>query len=67
VGQDGEDRKGDDADVSIQPGGRHRRTLDPFDKEIGVAVRYERGLVFKALAVLVVLAVIVVLRTLYFE
>jgi hypothetical protein len=32
-----------------------------------VAVRYERGLVFKALAVLVVLAVIVVLRTLYFE
>jgi hypothetical protein len=37
-----------------------------FRREIGVALRYERGLVLKAAAALAVVAVIVVLRTLYF-
>ena len=38
-----------------------------FRQEVRVAVRYERGLVVKAIAVLAVLAVILVLRTLYFS
>jgi hypothetical protein len=50
--------------VTIEPGGRHE--LEVFDEEIRVAVRYERNLVVKALAVLALLALIVVLRTLYF-
>jgi hypothetical protein len=40
--------------------------VSEFRREIRTALRYERGLVAKALAALVVLAVIVVLRTLYF-
>jgi len=50
--------------MTIEPGGR--RQPDVFRQEIRAAVRYERGLVAKAAAVLVLLAVIIVLRTLYF-
>jgi hypothetical protein len=50
--------------MSVEPGGRHQ--LEVFEEEIGAAVRYERGLVVKAVGVLAVLAVIVVLRALYF-
>jgi hypothetical protein len=50
--------------MTIEPGKRHE--LELFDEEIRAALRYERGLVVKALGVLAVLAVIVVLRTLYF-
>jgi hypothetical protein len=64
MGQDGEDRKDDNPDVTAEPGERHE--LEVFAEEIHAAVRYERGLVVKALAVLAVLAVIVILRTLYF-
>jgi hypothetical protein len=37
-----------------------------FRREIRAALRYERGLVIKALAALAVVAIIVVVRTLYF-
>lgn len=37
-----------------------------FDREIRDAIRYEQGLVIKALVVLAVVAVIVIVRTLYF-
>jgi hypothetical protein len=37
-----------------------------FDREIRDAVRYEQGLVIKAVVVLAVVAVIVIVRTLYF-
>jgi hypothetical protein len=37
-----------------------------FRREIRQAVRYEKGLVVKALIVLAVMAIIVILRTLYF-
>ena len=51
--------------MTIEPGGR--RQPDIFRQEIRAAVRYERGLVAKAAAVLVLVGVIVVLRTLYFS
>jgi hypothetical protein len=51
--------------MTIEPGGR--RQPDIFRQEIRAAVRYERGLVAKAAAVLVLVVVIVVLRTLYFS
>ena len=50
--------------MTIEPGGRHGLAI--FAAEIRTAVSYERGLVVKALGVLAVLAVIVVLRTLFF-
>jgi hypothetical protein len=50
--------------MSVEPGGRHE--LELFEEEIGTAVRYERGLVIKAVSVLAALAVLVVLRALYF-
>jgi hypothetical protein len=50
--------------MSVEPGGRHETEV--FRAEVGTAVRYERGLVIKAAAVLAVLAVLVVLRALYF-
>jgi hypothetical protein len=50
--------------MTIEPARRHEPEV--FAEEIRVAVRYERGLVVKAIGVLAVLAVIVVLRTLYF-
>lgn len=37
-----------------------------FRQEINDAVRYERGLFIKALVVLAVLAIMLILRTLYF-
>ena len=37
-----------------------------FDREIRDAIRYEQGLVIKALVVLAMVAVIVTVRTLYF-
>lgn len=37
-----------------------------FRREIGEAVRYERGLVMKALLALAVVAIVVILRILYF-
>jgi len=40
--------------------------LRTFRREIRDAVRYERGLAVKALLALAVVAVVVVLRTLYF-
>jgi hypothetical protein len=36
-----------------------------FQREVRAALRYERGLVLKALIALAVVAVVVVLRTLY--
>jgi hypothetical protein len=41
------------------------RKPEAFSQEIQSAVRYERGLAVKAIAMLVVVAVIVILRTLY--
>jgi hypothetical protein len=37
-----------------------------FRREIRAALRYERGLAVKALAVLAMVAIIVIVRTLYF-
>ena len=45
------------------PGWQRPRT---FEREIRYALRYERGLFVKALVALAVVAVIVILRTLYF-
>lgn len=52
-----------DSDVTGNRGMPRSRT---FEREIRDAIRYERGLVVKALLVLAVVAVIVILRTLYF-
>jgi hypothetical protein len=49
--------------VTIDQGSQRRPA---FQREIRSALRYERGLVVKALAVLTVVAAILVLRTLYF-
>jgi hypothetical protein len=49
--------------MTIEPAGRQPPAV--FRREVGAAVRYERGLALKAAAVLVLVAVIVVLRTLY--
>ena len=51
--------------MTIEPAGR--RQPEVFRQEIRAAVRYERGLVVKAASMLVLLAVIIVLRTLYFS
>ena len=50
--------------MTIEPASQ--RAVEVFTEEIEAAVRYERGLVIKALVVLAVLAVIIVARTLYF-
>ena len=50
--------------MTLEPGGR--RQPEVFRQEIRAAVRYERGLAVKALAVLAVLAAILVLRALFF-
>jgi hypothetical protein len=62
MGQDGEDRQGDDAGLTGGPGQQERPA---FQQEIAGAVRYEKGLLPKAIAVLALVAVIAVLRTLY--
>ena len=63
MGQDRENRESDDSDVTLE-------TVQPrpaaFRQEIRDAVRYEKGLVVKAVLVLAVVAVVVILRTLYF-
>lgn len=61
MGQDREDGEDDDPSVTAE-------AVPPppeFGREIREAVRYERGLFMKALIVLAVLAIVVVLRTLY--
>ena len=63
MGQDREDREDDDADVTIEA---VRARPAVFLREIRDAVRYEKGLVVKALLVLAVVTVIIILRTLYF-
>ena len=50
--------------MTVEPGGR--RPPAAFRDEVRAAVRYERGLVVKVLAVLAVLAVFIVLRQLFF-
>jgi hypothetical protein len=50
--------------VTVEPGGGHEPEI--FKREIQTAVRFERGLVIKAIAVLVAVAVVVILRALYF-
>jgi hypothetical protein len=42
------------------------RPVVVFRQEINDAVRYEKGLFIKALVVLAVLAIVLILRTLYF-
>jgi hypothetical protein len=64
MGQDREDGKGGDPDVTADRGQRRSRA---FDREIRDANRYEQGLVIKAIVVLAVVAVIVIVRTLYFS
>jgi hypothetical protein len=49
--------------VTIDQGSQRR---PEFQREIRSALRYEEGLVVKALAVLMLVAAILVLRTLYF-
>jgi uncharacterized membrane protein len=49
--------------VTIERGPQRRPA---FQREIRHAVRYEQGLVIKLVAVLVVVAVVIVVRTLYF-
>jgi hypothetical protein len=63
MGQDREDGKDDDPSVTVEAVPLPR----PFRREIREAVRYERGLVVKGLIVLAVVAIVVVLRTLYFS
>lgn len=62
MGQDREDGQGDDPGVTIEAGKLPPRV---FRREIRDALRYEKGLVTKALLVLAVVAVIVILRTLH--
>jgi len=62
MGQDGEDRQSDDARLTQAPGQQQR---PDFQREIAGAVRYEKGLLPKTVAVLALVAVIAVLRTLY--
>jgi hypothetical protein len=49
--------------MTIDQGSQRRPA---FQREIRSALRYEEGLVVKALAVLIVVAAIALLRTLYF-
>jgi hypothetical protein len=63
MGQDRKDGEGGDPDVTADHGEPRSRA---FDREIREAIRYEQGLFVKALAVLAVVAVIVIVRTLYF-
>ncbi len=63
MGQDREDREGNDPRLTVA---RSHGELRSFRREIRTALRYERGLFFKALLALAVVALIVVIRTLYF-
>jgi hypothetical protein len=62
MGQDRKDGEDDDPSMTVEAAPLPR----PFRREIREAVRYERGLVLKAFIVLAVVAIVVVLRTLYF-
>jgi hypothetical protein len=63
MGQDREDRQGDDSGLTVA---QSRADLRTFRREIRTAERYERGLFFKALLALALVALVVVIRTLYF-
>jgi hypothetical protein len=63
MGQDREDGEDGGPDVTVD----HCQPRPPvYRSEIRHAIRYEKGLVTKALLVLAVVAIIVILRTLYF-
>lgn len=63
MGQDREDGKDGGPAVTVD----HGRPRPPgFRSEIRHAIKYEKGLVAKALVVLALVAVIVIVRTLYF-
>ena len=64
MGQDREDGEDGGPDVTIEA--VKTRPVVVFRQEINDAVRYEKGLFIKALVVLAVLAIMLVLRTLYF-
>jgi hypothetical protein len=77
MGQDRENGKDDHhPHLTVEPGprrpapGAETSTVETspadFRREVRVAVRYERGLAIKAAVVLIVVAIIVILRTLYF-
>ena len=63
MGQDGEDGEGGDPRLTVA---RSPGELRSFRREIRTAVRYERGLFVKALLALALVALVVVIRTLYF-
>ena len=64
MGQDREDGEDGGPDVTIEAVKARPEVV--FRQEITDAVRYEKGLFIKALVVLAVLAIMLVLRTLYF-
>jgi hypothetical protein len=63
MGQDGEDREDDDPGLTVA---HSQGELRSFRREIRTALRYERGLFIKALLALALVALVVVIRTLYF-
>jgi hypothetical protein len=63
MGQDGEDRESDDPGLTVS---RRHGDARSFRREIRAAQSYERGLFFKALLALALVALVVVIRTLYF-
>jgi hypothetical protein len=63
MGQDGEDREGGDPGLTASRGLGDPRS---FRREIRTAQRYERGLFLKALLSLALVALVVVIRSLYF-
>ena len=63
MGQDREDRESGDARLTVT---RAPGNLRSFRREIRAAVRYERGLFFKAVFALALVALVVIVRTLYF-
>ena len=64
MGQDREDGEDGGPDVTIEAVGAGPRVV--FRREINDAVRYEKGLFIKALVILAILAIVLILRTLYF-
>jgi len=64
VGQDREDGENGGPDVTIEA--VKARPAEVFRQEINDAVRYEKGLFIKALVILAVLAILLILRAMYF-
>jgi len=62
MGQDGEDGESGDAGEDLNRG----QQRPAFADEIRDALRYERGLLIKALLALALVAAVVTVRTLYF-